>query len=416
MLSASVAAPTPWGYNTAVSVVFWDTDSAVQVPLANVSSIQYTPTGYGTQTPAVSYSPTLTTSTWTVGSVSTGVSATCITSNKYYDAASSTFSIQIRAHRTSLSVSGGMLSPYGNYTRVTVVFTDLDNAIQVPIGNVTTNGVSYNAGALGTQTFTNYTHRLDTRTWSVGAHSITLTVTCVQTNKFYDTASYTFSITIVSLGTYLYNEPSDLVFPSGDSFSIILRFNVSELGNQYNGNPINGITAAEFTVKNSTYTFPKTVTALGNGRYNLTISSAYLNMNFYTITITVTPSNPNYGTASLVISFSYRPARSYLSSANYPHVTTPYGIDIAVTLNYTDVDRNRGITTATVTAQGITIYGIQNLGGGIYQLMLNVTGLAKGDRVFNLTASAPQYETKKSDIYFDNQNCLHFGYSDSRHT
>ena len=380
-----------------MNVVFWDIDLNAQVPLANVSTIQYAPTGYGTQTPALSYSPTLTTNTWTVATVSTTVTVTCWSSNKCYDLASSTFNIVIRAHRTSLSATGGMISPYGNNTPVTVVFWDLDNSVQVNINNVTPSGVSFNAGALGTQTFTTYSPTLVTSTsaWTVGPHSITLTVTCVQTNRFYDAASYTFSVTIRSLRLYVYNEPTDLVYPSGDDFVIVIRVNISEPGNQFNGKPISNLTATEFTVFNSTYTFPKTITALGNGRYNLTISHTYLNMNAYTITVLISPTSSKFASASLVISFSYRPARSYLSSANYPHVTTPFGIDVTVTLNYTDVDRNKGITTASITSQGISIYGIQNLGSGIYRLTLNVTGLAKGDRQFNLTASAPQYETKK---------------------
>jgi len=393
-LSASVIGPTAWGFNTAANVVFWDTDSNSQVPLANVSTIQYSPTGYSVQSPTKSYSPTLTTSSWAVGTVLTGISASCMSSNAYYEAASSTFNIVIRAHRTSVSAKGGMTSPYGNNTPVSVVFWDLDSDVQVSLANVSAGGVSFNAGALGTQSFSTYTPTLLTGTWSVGTHSVTLTVTCVQTNKFYDTASYTFTITIRSLGVYLYHEPSDLVFPSGDSFTIVLRINVSEPGNQYNGNPIIGLTAGEFTVTNSTYTFPKTIAGLGAGRYNLTISSSYLNMNAYTITVVVDPTSLNYATASIVISFSYRPARSYLSSPSYPHVTTPYGIDIAISLNYTDVDRNKGIITAAVSAQGISIYGIQNLGNGIYRVTLNVTGLSKGDHLFNISASAPQYETK----------------------
>jgi hypothetical protein len=319
---------------------------------------------------------------------------TCVGTNLYYDSASNSFDITIRAHHTTVSVTGTLISPYGNSTPVTVVFWDSDTGLPVPIANVTTNGVSFDEGVHGTETFTSYNPTLSTGTWSVNAHSVTLTVTCVSGNQFYDSATCTFQVTIRSLSTHLYHEPSDLMFPNGDDFAIVLCVNVSELGNQYNGDPISALIQGEFKAENSTYTYIISIDVLGNGRYNLTIDASYFKQGDYTIFVTVNPTSDNHASAQLVISFSYRPARSFLSSPNYPQVVTPYETDVTITLNYTDVDRGLGISGATFTPEGIVFYDQTYLGDGEYSITLDVSGLAKGDYEFNLTASAGDYESK----------------------
>jgi hypothetical protein len=133
---------------------------------------------------------------------------------------------------------------------------------------------------------------------------------------------------------------------------------------------------------------------LGNGRYNLTIAASYFEQGDYTIFVTVDPTSDNHTSSQLVISFSYRPARSFLSSPNYPQVVTPYDTDVTITLNYTDVDRGQGISGATFTPEGITINEPIYLGDGEYSITLDVSGLAKGDHEFNLTASAGDYQSK----------------------
>jgi len=390
-VSASVSGPTAWGFNTPATIVFWDTDTSAAVPIANVSTIAISPTGHSTQN-FVTYSPSIVTSTWTVGPVTTSITVTCVSTNKYYTSASSTFMITIRAHHTTVTVTGSLMSPFGNNTPVSVVLRDVDLGVQVPIANV--SNLQFSPVGYGVQNFLTYSPTLSTSTWAVGITSVTLTATCVGSNQYYDSATCSLQLRIRSLGVYLYNEPSDLIFPNGDNLVIVLRVNVSESGNQYDMDPITGLTQSEFMAQNSTYTYPKSIVDLGDGRYRLTIDKSYFRQGTYTVTITVIPTSANYDSDQLVITFMYRPARSFLSSPAYPLVVTPYATDVTVTLNYTDVDRGIGITTGTITATSITVYSKLNLGSGIYRVTLNVTGIAKGDHLFNLTASAPDYELK----------------------
>ncbi len=382
----------PFGEDTQVTVNFIDLDTGEQVTVSDVASFIFT-SSEGTQTDnsPLDYDVTLSTSSWSIGSYAVNLSIT-LASSDYYAPAQYTFNIDIREHYTSVSVTGVLTRPYGNDTPLTVVLTDLDTGTLVDITDVASFTFS---SAYGEQpdSATSYDVILTTDNWDVGTTAVTITVV-MSGSDYAAPALYDFDVTIRSLATYLHHEPTDLIFPSGDDFVIILRVNVSEPGNSNDGNPILGLAVGEFSARNATYTFPIAIAALGNGRYRLTIDHSHLTDDDYTITVTVDPNSANHTLDTLVISFIYRAARSYLSSPSYPQVTTPYETDVIISLNYTDVDRLQGITTATITSTGIPIYDITNLGNGMYEVTLDLSGRAKGNYEFNLTASAPQYESK----------------------
>jgi hypothetical protein len=213
-------------------------------------------------------------------------------------------------------------------------------------------------------------------------------------SDYQNSSNYIFQVTIRSMATYLYNEPSDLIFPNGDDFNIQLHLNVSEIG-QFYGADINGL-AGDFTVRNGTYTYPATVLGLGNGLYDLTIASSFFPEGSYTITVTVIPSNPNYASTQLVITFDYRPTRSDLT-ANLYTVSTPYDHDVVLQLFYEDLDRSLGITTGTISSLDVTL-GYVHTGGGNYDVTIDVAGLAIGPHVVTLTANAPGYDLRNIDI------------------
>ena len=196
------------------------------------------------------------------------------------------------------------------------------------------------------------------------------------------------------MATYLYNEPSDLIFINGDDFNILLHLNVSEVGPNY-GNPINGL-AADFVIQNSTYTYPAVVVGLGSGVYNLTIGASYFPQGTYTIRVTVTPSDSHYGTTQLVITFNYRPTRSDLT-ANIYTVSTPYDHDVTVTLFYEDLDRGVGITIGDITSLDAPISDMHT-GGGYYDVVIDVTGLAIGTHYVTLDANAAGYDSRSVTI------------------
>jgi len=376
----------PWGENSSFSISWYDQDAGDASITGNLDNVTVGSQSFGSK------SFDLITDSWDVGTYRLDVYLYSSTSS--YMHAQTQVNVTVRAHHTSVSVTGGLTVPYGNNTPVTVIFWDNDLNVQVPLSNVSSDGVVFDEGTYGTEQFSNYSMKLTTSAWDVGSHTIDLSITCVDSNRYYNAASHTFEITIRRLGIRVAHEPTDLIIPSGDDFNIKLRVNVSEIGNQYDGDPVSGLTSTEVRVENSSTVFSISWSELSSGRYNLTISNSQLTDDKYRIKITIKKSGEIYGRDYIVIEFSYRDARSYLSSPNYPQVTTPFETDVEIRLNYTDVDRNKGITTGTISAEGIGIYGQNHLGDGEYVVTLDVTGLSKGDHQFNITLDASQYEAK----------------------
>jgi hypothetical protein len=192
------------------------------------------------------------------------------------------------------------------------------------------------------------------------------------------------------MATVLYYDPASFVFPNGTDFQVSLRLNVSEPGSYY-GDPITGRGASEFSVPSYVFTLDTTQQSIG--RYNLTISASYFIGGTYELRIYFHSLDSRYADASVLIRFTYRKIESYLTSPNFPQVTTPYGMNIQITLNYTDADSEIGIVGASISSldHPTWLYGQSDLTGGVYTVWINVTGLGQGTHYINITASKADY-------------------------
>jgi hypothetical protein len=389
---------TPWGLDTPLTVVLIDLDTGSVVDISNVASITFTPSGHSPQVFGT-FTPTLVTNSWSVA-VEDVTLTIAMSSSDYYAPASYDFQVTIRNHYTSITVIGNLVTPYGNNTPLTVVITDLDTGGTIAASQVDTMQFtsSYPLYSLSSPlTDLNIELPTGTDSWAVGPESVTLAVTMLGSSGYSNPSNYIFTVTIRSMATYLYNEPSDLRFPNGDDFYIALRFNVSEIGSNY-GDFIAGLTTGEFTISNGTFTYPKTINNFGLGIYNLTIAALYFPEGTYTIIVTVNPSDSRYASTQLVITFDYRPTRTDLTSNVYT-ISTPYDHDVVVTLFFEDLDRSLGITTGVITSLDATI-GYVHTGGGYYEVTIDVTGLtiAASPHTITLTADAPGYDSRDVDI------------------
>jgi hypothetical protein len=382
---------TPSGQTTSLTLIITDLDTATTLTVSAVSSFTFTPSSYGAQSDP---SPSdllfdLDTSTWAVAPET--VTLSVVMSGNYDNPSNYQFVITIRNHYTSATVIGNLITPYGNVTPLTLVLTDLDTASTLTVSAV--SSFTFTPSSYGPQNDpspSDLLFDLDTSFWNVATETVTLSV--VMTGDYDNPSNYLFDITIRGMTTYLYNEPSDLIFPKGDNFTIVLRVNVSEPGASY-GLPVSGLTAGEFSVPGYPIRWIDTANQ-SFGQYMLTINASYFGDGDYTITVYVNPSNTSHASTSLVISFRFRAAFSFLSSPNYPQVVTAFETDVAILLNYTDVDRDIGITGATIGNQSINIYDLSELGNGVYNLTIDVAGLAEGNHLFDLTANADGYEFK----------------------
>ncbi|MHA1957367.1 MAG: LamG-like jellyroll fold domain-containing protein, partial [Candidatus Thorarchaeota archaeon] len=382
---------TPYGFSTSLTVVITDSDTgAVLSGTGSITSWTFNPASYldTTETPPADFAVTLDTSAWSVGTDTVTLSVTM--TGIYENPSNYQFDIEIRNHITSVSVSGSMVIPYGNTTPLTVTIVDLDTGADLgATTDVTSWSFTSSYAPITENSPTDFDVILTTGLWLVGSETVTLTVVM---GGIYDSPSvYQFVIIIRSMQTYLYHEPSDLIIPTDVDFNIILQYNVSEPGSSY-GSAITGLIQAEFTVENSTYTYPITIVELGTGRYNLTIAALYFLEGSYTIVVTVDPTDSKYQTSQLVITFDYRPRRSDLT-ANLYTVSTPYNTNATVILYFDDLVSSTGITTATITTSDTWISFV-HVGDGDYTVTIGVATFGLGSNSVNLTADAVGYTAR----------------------
>ncbi|MGY5862977.1 MAG: hypothetical protein RTV41_00090 [Candidatus Thorarchaeota archaeon] len=376
---------TPHGQDTTLTVFLLDLDTGLEVDITDVALFNYSYAGVFEEFSSLfSYTMDLDTETWSVGTVTVTLTITISDSNILnptpYD-----FDVTIRAHRTSLSVTGVLTQPYGNQTPLSIILTDLDTGEIVPIGQVTNIHLAW---AGGSDDSSIYNILLDTSAWLVGDE--TVTVTAVLSSIYQAPSSYQFTISIRSMITLMYHDPSTLNFPIGADFDVYLRLNTTEPGPYYS-DPITGRLAGEFSVPGYTEVIGTSEQAIG--RYRLTIAGSAFSGGTYQITVYFTSADTKYADTFIVIQFEIRPIVSYLTSPNYPQVTTPFQLDVKIVLNYTDADFGFPIDGATITSPDhpTWIANWTDIGGGLYDVWIDVSSLTLGLHTISLTADKAEY-------------------------
>ena len=311
-----------------------------------------------------------------------------------YQSASIMVSVNIVPHRTYVMVSYNSSVPLGCNTYFSLVFYDLDaGGTQVP-GNFSGVTAQWTGGS------SNHASRqfwLQTNSWVVGTYVVNLTVKATSTPRYYYDSLLATQVIIRKLTTSLTWNHFDLV-PIGDDLKIVLHVSVIEPYSPYNGNPVNGLTLTHFSAKNaagSPYTI-KGLAAWGSGNYNMTIDASHFSAGGnFTIRVYLTFTAENYlNTQTPTITFTYRSARSQLSSPDYPLAAVAYSTNATVTLNFEDLDRGTGIVTATATATGASIVSTTHVGDGEYRVVLRTSAWSIGDYSVSLTASATDYQNQ----------------------
>ncbi|MFX1261580.1 MAG: hypothetical protein ACFFAZ_05800 [Promethearchaeota archaeon] len=380
----------PIGEDTPLTIQLVDLDNQTVVPIGSVSAFTFTPSSHGAQSDSspADYLFNLVTNTWSITPSESVTLSVTLSDSNYMAPDSHVFSVEIRSHYTSVSVSGVLHKPLGNTTPLTVILTDLDTGNQIAIGNVGTFTFTSSYAPQVWNSPSSYGITLDTSSWAVGSNTVTLTV-AMSSSEYSAPASCDFDIVITSLTIYMYHEPSTLRFSTGQDFLVTLRVDVSEPGPSY-GSPVQGLIEGEFSVPGYTITIDTTDQALG--KYNLTISAASFSDGYHTITVYLDPSSANYASTTLVITFRYEPGLAALSSPSYPQVTTPFGTDVQISLTYEDADSGTPITGATIGGDILT-YG-QAYAAGAYTIWIDVAGYAQGSHQFTLWADEANYQNK----------------------
>ncbi|MFW9861993.1 MAG: DUF2341 domain-containing protein, partial [Candidatus Thorarchaeota archaeon] len=385
--NGSDSAEVPWGQTVDTTLEWYDIDHGnIPIPggtITSAASVQFTDLGDG------SYAVTIDTSSFALGTHVIQL----ILSLQNYQSATTSITVEIVPHLTSLSVVVNSTTPVGSQTYVGVTYLDIDGgSISITSSNMSQILVEWIGGSAS---YFSYDFWLDTSGWSVGIHEINITLQAASSPRFYEDAFISSTIEVRKLDVFLTWEHLD-PFPNGDDFVMYLHANITEPGTAMDGSPINGIAPGQFSAENDTGSpYSITVTFLGEGLYSLVIGGAAFSEGDYKITIFLDflPSEIYEDTQTPMITFTYRAIRTSLSSAEYPQVATTYNTNVTVSLQYFDLDRGLNITTGSITAQGASIVW-QHVGDGYYDVIIIVFGWNQGTHSVNLTADAVGYEAR----------------------
>ncbi|MHA2201102.1 MAG: LamG domain-containing protein, partial [Candidatus Thorarchaeota archaeon] len=311
-----------------------------------------------------------------------------------YQSSMATISITILPHSTTLSVDYISSIPVGTDAYFDVSWLDL-NLDSAGIGNGNLSQVSLDWGT-GSDSFFTFGFWLDTSGWAVGSYSINVTVNAIGAPRFYIDSYIVIQLEIRKLNVYLSWDPLE-PFPNGNDFVMFVYVNVSEPGNPIDGTPITGLDQSYFSATNETggpYSF-KSFSNLGEGVYQITIDSTRFLEGQYKIIVFVDflPAENYIDSNTPEVLFTYRPILAYLSSPDYPTVTTSFDTNVTVTLSYVDIDHVLNITIGTIASEGASIIW-QHLGEGVYEVLIIVQGWDLGAHEVNLTADASGYQAK----------------------
>ncbi|MFX1438919.1 MAG: LamG-like jellyroll fold domain-containing protein [Promethearchaeota archaeon] len=380
----------PWRQQATVTIHWYDLDhSGIGIEGGTASivpsvTIQTADVGGG------DYTLTIDTSSYLVGTYAFDVTL----SKANYQDATTIVTVTVKVHSTSLSADYSPSTPVGTNTYFDISFLDIDGgSVGIGVGNLSQVTLDWGSGP---QAFFPYGFSLDTSAWPIGVYTINITVYASIAPRYYSDATISVDLEIRKLEAYVSWEHLE-PFPNGDDFIMFVHLNISEPGTLIDGDPINGLTQAYFTARNETgwqYTL-ESFAFLGEGRYQIAIDQSNFLEGEYTIVVYVDflPAENYLDSQTPVITFTYRPILTYLSSDDYPTVTTTYDTNVTITLNYVDIDNNVNITTGWITAEGASITWL-HLGDGIYEVLVIVQDWDLGTHEVNITADAPSYQAK----------------------
>ncbi|MHA2424259.1 MAG: hypothetical protein ACXAEF_05695, partial [Candidatus Thorarchaeota archaeon] len=188
---------TPSGDTTDVTVVITDTDTgSILSVTTDVTSWFF---NAATQSDDSEASPadfafTITTDDWAIGTET--VTLSVVMSGIYENPTNYQFDVEIRKHYTSVIVTGGLITPSGQTTDVTVQITDLDtNTVLASTGSVTSwffNAATQSDDSEGSPA--DFAFTITTDDWALGTETVTLSV--VMSGIYENPANHVFDIEI----------------------------------------------------------------------------------------------------------------------------------------------------------------------------------------------------------------------------
>ncbi|MHA2066061.1 MAG: hypothetical protein ACXABY_16945, partial [Candidatus Thorarchaeota archaeon] len=331
---------TPYGQSTSLTLVITDTDTGLTLTSSAVSSFTFTPSSYGAQNDP---SPSdliflLDTTSWNVATET--VTLSVVMSGNFDNPDPYDFDIIIRNHFTTLTVSGGLNTPFGFLTPLTIVITDMDTDTTLLFSDVA-------SFLLDPASYSNHPEaspadldvNLDTTSWAVATETVTLSV--VMTGNFDNPDPYDFDIVIRNHRTSI-TVSGNLVTAHGEYTSLTIVITDSDTGGTVSAGNV-----ASFLLNPASYSDHSESTP-SDLIVNLDTRSWSVATESVTLSVVMSgdydsPSNNNY-------QFNIRIRNHFTSATVIGNLETPYGNLTPLTIVITDLDLATTLTASDVAS------------------------------------------------------------------
>ncbi|MHA2065180.1 MAG: hypothetical protein ACXABY_12460, partial [Candidatus Thorarchaeota archaeon] len=329
---------TPYGQSTALTLVITDTDTGLTLTSSAVASFTFTPSSYGAQSDP---SPAdlnflLDTTLWSVATET--VTLSVVMSGNYNNPANYDFDITIRNHFTTLTVSGGLNTPYGFSTALTIVITDLDTSTTLGSSDVASfllDPASYSNHPEASPTDLDV--NLDTTSWAVATESVTLSV--IMSGNYDNPTNYVFDIVIRNHRTSI-TVSGNLVTAYGETTSLTIIITDSDTGGTVSAGNV-----ASFLLNPASYSDHSESTP-SDLLVNLDTSSWSVAIESVTLSVVMSGDYDNPSNYQFNIQI-----RNHLTSVTViGNLETPYGNMTPLTIVITDLDLATTLSASDVAS------------------------------------------------------------------
>ncbi|MFX1317930.1 MAG: hypothetical protein ACFE9O_02185, partial [Promethearchaeota archaeon] len=339
--------PTPWGFNTPMSVTWRDLDTGTTISGANLDNITVTDCPVGGDQTFTSLTFALITITWNTGQYALNVTIYPEMSPQEYEIISYQVTVTIRAHYVSVTVDPPAQTPWGSDTDLVVTWRDVDTnslILEANLDNVTVTG-----GFGGDQTFSSLAFTLDTASWSVNPWSLTVWV--------YGTADFMPGSGPVTVTIRGHQTQTVVTPPQQTPFGSDTLITVSWLDLDQGSNPVPGGNLQQIVVTNCPVGGDQTFASLA-----FTLVTDTWNVGTYTLTVTTTSSSSSYLGSSSNTTVVIR--IHYTGVTVQPPDPRPWGFNTPITVTWTDLDLGAAVP-----------------GGNLFQVIVSDCPVG-GDQIF----------------------------------
>ena len=396
-LDYSDVSTTPVGVDFTATVTFTDTYTGTPIEGAVITFNDDSPVQSYTDEGGGEYSVSIDSDALSLGLHTFTLKAT--SADGYQKIATVTITFTLRAHYTSVSVSGDFITPYGDTTEVTVVLIDLDTGFSVNIGSVTSFSFTSpgndpdNFGSLSS-----FTQTLTTEDWAIGTHTVTLTVVMASTN-FQTPSAYQFDITIRKHRTAL-TISGVSIQPYGNVTPLTIEFIDLDTGLDV---PSSAASNFRFEWLVNHYDYP------GGGSLSFDLDTSTWPVGSRPITVITTMNTGIYDAPSnYVFQITIRSMNSLMylrppASALYPSLVFPIGVDFEVYLQlnvsesgiyYGDPIAGRVAGEFSVPSYSIKSVDLSEQAIGRYKLTIDAAAFGDGtyEIIVHFNSNSALYE------------------------